>query len=160
MKIDLKGILFRGFHENEAGKCKIFRDGKWIRGTWVYGYPEPHNDMFLYIGEANEIKVPEGAIRRRYLVRPDTLCEAVRNVHDINGKPIFENDVAYLPKRGGSFDNMRVWIRFCNGLPSYTILGHRPRELWTNTLDQQAIANLNIIGNIYENPELVAEVTE
>lgn len=33
----MREILFRGFHPDENGTEKVFVNGEWIKGFWVYG---------------------------------------------------------------------------------------------------------------------------
>ena len=150
----LDSVLFRGFHENEAGSNKIYRNGKWIKGTWVYGYPEVHHHQFVYIG--NLVEKDGCTIRNRYMVYPDTVCEAVRDQYDLSGKRMFEGDLCYIPREDG-MGNLLMRVCFHNGEPSVAVVGVEPQNVWTFRLTR-VTKQINIIGNMFENPELISVV--
>lgn len=87
----MKG-LYRGFCRNDNGTETIVLNGEKINGEWVQGFlaTECHiiddTDSFTYFGGGGM----DGFAK---LVIPETVCEAVRGVTDINGKQIFEGDV-------------------------------------------------------------------
>ena len=87
----MKG-LYRGFCRNENGTETIVLNGEKIKGDWVQGFlaTEYHiiddTDSFTYFGGGGM----DGFAK---FVIPETVCEAVRGVNDINGKQIFECDV-------------------------------------------------------------------
>ena len=151
----LSSVLFRGFHENDTGSDKIYRDGRWIKGSWVCGYPEVHHHQFVYIG--NLIENNGCTIRNRYMVRPDTISEAVRDISDLHGKRIFEGDLCYIPREDGR-GNILMQVCFHKGEPSVSVVGVEPQSIWTFRLSR-LVDKIDIIGNIFENPELVSVVT-
>lgn len=99
----MKG-LYRGFCRNENGTETIVLNGEKIKGDWVQGnlfvttleYPnkevkEYHiYDNHIGIGE-DDLPCCQSGLDE--LVLPETVCEAVRGITDINGKQIFEGDV-------------------------------------------------------------------
>lgn len=93
----MKG-LYRGFCRNENGTETIVLNGEKIKGKWVQGFlaTEYHiiddTDGFTYFGGGGM----DGFAK---IVIPETVCEAVRGLTDMNGKQVFEGDIF----KNGSF---------------------------------------------------------
>ena len=144
-------IKFRGFRIDKNGKGKVFVNGEWVKGYWVEGYYfENANGAFIiqYPYHANYIGVD-------ILVKiiPETVGQYT-GLKDKNGKKIFEGDIV---KAKENRTNDIATISFENGgfiihPHSGKILERTLWEYWYNDWD------LEVIGNIHENPELL--VTE
>jgi hypothetical protein len=102
----MKG-LYRGFCRNENGTETIVLNGEKIKGDWVQGslIELDTNSGYVYICKpyllASSLSPFELIKFCSKLVLPETVCEAVRGVTDINGKQIFEGDVID--------DNYSIW---------------------------------------------------
>lgn len=144
----MREILFRGFCPNEDGKEKVFVNGEWIKGFWVYGYYVLVNikKHRIYTGEYfGEYNLDY------YEVIPETVGQYTE-MKDKNGKKIFEGDIVdiinceYIP---WVLDKTKLKVEWCN---DHT--GFYPFCSYANYVDSEYV---EVIGNIFENPELLEE---
>lgn len=135
----MREILFRG---------KRVDDGEWVYGSyWLDSWSD---------GEPAHIINAED-----YLVDPATVGQYT-GLTDENSVKIFEGDVIKF-KHGGEFDEKGVYYRnyaveFVNTFVTY---GLRLRNKSINFPFKQATASTHdaiVVGNIYDNPELLKEV--
>lgn len=121
-------VLFRG---------KRTDNGEWVEGDLI------HNPWGVYIQVVEEIK--GGYNRHIYKIRPETIGQ-YSGVPDMDGKPIFENDIARyyamaFPVTGQIiFDTDKAAFIF---------------KLSEGTISLSEHLYLEIIGNIHDNPELL-----
>ena len=129
----MREILFRG---------KRTDNGEWVYGSYVIQYG------------AHEIYLPDGVDNEhgfdRYHVIPETVGQYT-GLHDKNGRKIFEGDIL-----GGFFDeeypehetvvvvewHENMWVT-------------RQGEYLPDLLEQDVSDCFEVIGNIYDNPELL-----
>lgn len=162
----MREILFRGFHKNENGKQKVFVNGEWIKGEWVYGYPVidtgdcslkaegkcfcPHDgtSIFFWDDDFHEYTDCE--------IVPETVGQYT-GLADKNGAKIFEGDIVkeYLEclKEIGfnsGFDFGKVfWY-------SKDVQFLRTSKVYIN--DAAILSDSHkyeVIGNIHDNPKLL-----
>lgn len=140
------------------------------------------NDKIMFRGKREDTKEwVEGC----YLHTPETILSIARNIHyivdekgnyymvypytvsqytgleDITGKKIFEGDIVRF-RHGGTFHEDGIWFRnyqveFVNTFATY---GIRLRNRSIHFPFKQSTAcmyNTVVIGNIYDNPELLEE---
>jgi hypothetical protein len=94
----MKG-LYRGFCRNENGTETIVLNGEKIKGDWIYGGLYVNSIIYdiksthLIMETIDGFGMIEPPMAKPYEIIPETVCEAVRGVTDINGKQIFEGDV-------------------------------------------------------------------
>lgn len=125
----MREILFRA-------KTASTDNPEWVEG--YYAFDETH-----WI-ESKSIEYPE-RVWEANPINPETLGEFT-GIKDRNGVKVFEGDIlradnghiGYVIFRNGSF----VKVCFCHKLNIYTFYGD----------------NETVIGNIYDNPELLEEV--
>lgn len=126
---------------------------KICNGEWVAGFLHCKDDKW-YI--SNKAGSPFA-----YEVRPDTICQCT-GLRDKNGKLIWENDVikyhfgnAYAQIRYGAyqscFDNQKTehigfYVDWSESRNYRKDLGY-----WIN------MVNAEVVGNIFDNPELIKE---
>ena len=132
----MREILFKGFHECKDGTQKAYYDDEWYKGEWVYGYYVPccHGKFPCVPCIVTEPDGKWGSIE----VAPETVCQYT-GLKDKNGKKIFENDIC----NNGYYNDIVIWRNF--GYHCDSLVMH---DKW-----------LEIVGNKFENPELV-EVEE
>ena len=109
------------------------KDGK----GWVYGVPIIYDDGYAVMCNQHE---------RDILIDPETIGGYTCN-NDINQRQIFAGDVVQYGR-----DMFPVVFERRNGCAYYGI-SVSPVETWP--LDHYTLGALKVIGNIYENPNLV-----
>lgn len=136
----------------------LFR-GKSIHGEWVYGYLNQHRGDIRYDCDCEPIavgcyyindwqaKIDTGMYGQDYKVDPDTVGQFT-GLTDCNGVKIFEGDIVrygdtihrvVFEQRNGTAYFGLVYAA-CETLP----FGH-----------YQDLKQIEVIGNIYDNPELL-----
>ena len=135
----------------------LFRAKKVDGGEWVEGYLlKTHGLYFLY-----DIKNADTCRQNSYLIEEDTICQYT-GFTDKNGKKIWENDViryysgeVYAPVKFGEYQNWFDSTSTCHvGFyvdwdEKYGI--RKDLGYWIN------IANVEVVGNIFDNPELMED---
>ena len=115
----------------------LFR-GKDIRGEWEYGVP-------VFSGLNNELAFMTQMHSNAHQVIPETVGQYT-GLTDKNGKKIFEGDILK-----GSWNTIfKVVYDDC-------YLGFRAKEKtdFHNCIDYYGLNTIEVIGNIYDNPELL-----
>lgn len=144
----MRTIKFRGFHADEHGKTVIKLDGKEIRGKWFYG--DLHTDG-PYINE--------------HKVLPETVGQYIGR-DDKNGKEIFEGDILQgeeYPYESEGYHNYYAEIVWFDNSPAFGLLAHKANGAKirgiadgnTDYLTDFECEKWEVIGSIYENPELL-----
>ena len=127
----MREILFRGKHMH------VCPENKHLDGTWVEGYLEDENHI-------NDGKY-------EFLIDPETVCQYAGLI-DKNGKKIWENDILE-----GHLDD-----KFPEDVTREKVIWHesgwRTEEPGCNDkeyLDEFDTENLEVVGNVFDNPELL-----
>lgn len=130
-------ILFRGKHIHTTKR------NKHLNGTWVHGYLSDKN--YIY----------DKRLNGEFLVDESTICQYTGET-DKNGQKIFEGDVleAHLDN---SFpeDVTRVCVTFENMKWCLVQKGMFPDSFETG--DGK---NWEVIGNVFDNPELIGDTKD
>lgn len=133
----MREILFRGFYEDEAGEEKIFFNGKWIRGKWVYGGTWGNARGQRFITEDNGCN--------GFSVIPETVGQFIEK---INGVDIFHHDIVKAYKYGDVEKGL-----FVNEIT------HRHGTWWFGSWTWleflSAFRCVEVIGNIHDSPDLL-----
>lgn len=133
--------------------------GKDIENKWVYGFYSPLIWYPTY-EQTPSIKDFKGGDMQ---IKKDTLCQYT-GLKDKNGKKIYEGDIFAVPEEEGYF--VVQWgdgyfeLQFY-GYYEKCLDGNAYETVW-DKLDVDPIwdwnlENMEIIGNIYDNPELLGE---
>ena len=166
-------IKFKGFHRDETGKEKIFVNGEWVKGYWVYGVPVFEEDRCYIIQNLFICSHCCLCTCTKAHVIPETVGQYT-NLKDKNGKEIFEgNIVKFFGMKGkitrecGAFgigtskqinyDKLETKIPYGNS-PAFCYNDNFISlwELWWNyEQDDNPLYEVEVIGNIYENPEML-----
>ena len=152
----MREILFRG---------KELDDGDWVEGYLIRNDSICYPALFIGMIEASRTRYGELSIDGQYLpqVDPDTVGQYT-GLTDKNGKRIFEGDIV---------KHYNMW----NDPEAYDV-GHvyyfQDRCKWKRTTfdgfnktgrpiddpEMHVSSKYEVIGNIYDNSELIAEVEE
>lgn len=130
----MREILFRGKSVDIYG--------------WIYGY-------YVYQYGSNMIYLPNGVDREcgfdYYYIKPETVGQWT-GLLDKNGKKIFEGDIVDCWSEGvnaqGTVQQRRdgLWIIY----PAW-----QKHIMWGLCPDEYCHTTVEVIGNIYDNPELL-----
>lgn len=134
-------------------KAKRLDNGEWVQGYYVKGL-----DVFTNCEEAHIIFEPNtmfyssGETDGWYKVDPSTICRCT-GLKDKNGKLIWENDIIECKNRKHNFQTQIEWDAYCAGFIF--------QDTETSAVGLDAItanglySESKVIGNIFDNPELV-----
>lgn len=124
-------------------KAKRIDNGKWVDGYVV----RKHGLYFIY-----SIVNSESCRQNNYEIIPETLCQFTGKT-DKNGKRIWESDVVWLVYDGKEhiyqivWDNSELDFKATNGEENYG----------SNFEYLLCCDEIKVIGNIFDNPELLQE---
>lgn len=173
---------FRGFHESKDGKQTINLDGKQIKGFWVYGHLFQNNIIippaqivgYKHIRNKDYNTLTINNNVKFYFVIPETVGECT-DMTDTNDKEIYEGDIVKLFNTKGTitkersafgigtlkqidYDTLEQNIPF-NNSPAFCY-NDNFISLWEIEWNLEAVSNdsldtVEIIGNVYENHDLI-----
>ena len=148
-------IKFRGFHIDENGKEKVYVNGEWVKGYWVYGVPVFEEDRCYIIQNlfiCDHCYLCTGCVNEQVI--PETVGQYT-GLKDKDGKEIFEGDILHVNYHSEK-DVTIVWDDGAFHFKAINrFLGCLPGELLALCCIQKEVEVYKKIGNIYENPELL-----
>lgn len=138
-------------------KAKELDDGEWVQGYYVKGLDAFENcEEAHIIFEPNTMFYSSGETDGWYKVDPSTICQCT-GLKDKNGKLIWENDimVAHLDDAYPE-DETYIRILWCGS-------GFCSKEKGSEEIspvDKFDQEHFEVIGNIFDNPELLGRNDE
>ena len=148
----MREILFRGQTRRYGEKVRV-GDGKKLPSQWVYGgiFAGTGDFSVIYGAKTEEFT---GAAIEKHTVYSDTVGQYT-GLKDKNGKRIFEGDIVVCSQEiNGNFIDKHVAIGFVEMRHGAFGL-HRKQGYYRPFKDWLEDYELEVIGNIYDNPELM-----
>lgn len=140
-------------------KAKQIDNGEWIEGSLI---DLDIDSGYCYIVQpykkASILPIIFLITDRMKLVEPETLCQFT-GLCDKNGKKIWENDIVLVIYENRYYEKKELStgrIVFIRG--AWYIGGKVWNELYA--IDEDAIFQVEIVGNIFDNPELLQEESD
>lgn len=134
-------------------KAKRIDNGEWTIGSLIQ---TPYlGNMRSWISSEQDDKArlreisSNQAVWRAFEVKTDTICQYT-GLTDKNGQKIWENDIALRTSSQGLFTGKIIYDK--NGC-----LCHREFQTDFEALLIGSDRNIEVIGNIFDNPELLSE---
>lgn len=127
----------------------LFKAKREDNGEWVEGYYR----RIPCMGMLEHYIMPRNPKNRmeQYAIDPDTLCQYT-GLTDKNGRKIWENDIVQAWSEGSNA--IGKVIRRVDGLyimyPAY-----QKKEFWGVYPNKNGKTTVEVIGNIFDNPELL-----
>lgn len=144
----MREILFRGQTRKKGEIVKM--DGSPVPGNWVYGgICQGSGDYSIIYGQAKESTIDEYVPIEKYVVYSESIGEYT-GLNDKNGTKIFEGDICTIIREDGYFE-----VMYDKMDAKYVFVD--PVESLMFDMDTINSCELEIIGNIFDNPELLEE---
>ena len=127
----------------------LFRGKRQDTGEWVFGLPFYGLDMEIDGIEASV------SCKDLYTIAPETLGQYT-GMRDRNGKRIFEGDIVQYHERqfDGKDEPVRDTVVYEEG--SFAVRAYSLNNwLWDSINGNVQLRDVEIIGNIHDNPELM-----
>lgn len=160
----MREILFRGFHKNENGKQKVFVNGEWIKGEWVYGYPVidtgdcslkaegkcfcPHDGTSIFFWDDDFHEYTDCNII------PETLGQYT-GLTDKNGNKIFEGDILKRKHKEIINHSQNMEVKFVSEKACFAAVDIGGGNVTFISDYINCKYEIEVIGNIHDNPELL-----
>jgi uncharacterized phage protein (TIGR01671 family) len=134
-------------------RARRTNNGEWVEGDLITGVGTKHGRMYILPRVVNVAKLQGCDPIDGYEVDPETVCQFT-GLRDRNGREIYEGDIFQVAK------NRTYKVLYTSGAEcDYEWIGGCFILFQTNELqmpfDEFAIKNGEVIGNIYQNSELL-----
>lgn len=133
-------------------KAKRIDNGKWIEGY----YTECSGKAFVGIDISSMFEIFCAPVIKWFRVNPKTLCQFT-GLCDKNGKRIWENDIlmAHLDE---SYPEDATYETIEWGMSGWVT--HEAGSTDRQYLDKFDLEHFEVVGNIFDNPELLQEESD
>ena len=135
----------------------LFKAKRIDNGQWVGGYIARYG----HTGREKYYIIPSYASDLySFLIDKNTICQCT-GLKDKNGKEIYEGDIVNCEKRGPAFYHSKVIYNAINARYEVVAMGCPfPLRLEPSLDEDISIGGIDyeVIGNIYENPELLNQL--
>ena len=118
--------------------------GKTTKGNWACGFLSRHVGGDIYFITTDE--------KRNLIVNLDTVGQFT-GLYDKDGKEIYEGDIVDAWSAGGHLPN--GIIKWGEGSAGFFIMPPKCNAVWHLVGNDENKETLEVIGNIYDNPELL-----
>lgn len=135
-----RGIKFRGYSNTSSG--------------WVFG------NLFYWMKRKKKIPIIGDGVQNGSVMGREVIRESIgqyANIGDKNGKEIYEGDIVDGGTKRGviEFDKGLFGVNWDYGTENKTMLGAWGTQTNLRALHDGYHKSLEVVGNIYENPELL-----
>lgn len=144
----MREILYKG--KAKSG-YKWVEEGEWIEGSLFYFEDEDGIICQIVTSYLSNKRKDEPVMATAYEIDPETVCEYTGK-QDKNGKQIFEGDIIRYNKKLFKV----VWVSEC----AHFALHPLKECSWSPCMNTGTVKNAEVIGNVFENPELLEELEE
>lgn len=131
----------------------LFKAKRKDNGEWVEGYYRADTDLDIHFICGWNYYLSENGLEREpfeYEIDPDTLCQYT-GLTDKNGKKIWENDICEMVYNGVVYVYVVVWDK-----TELDFKGTNGKENYGRNFEYLGCCEeIEIIGNIFDNPELL-----
>lgn len=135
----------------------LFKAKKWDNGEWIEGYFVKIKDVtehnLILTGELSKGAYTDFI---GYEVDPETLCQFT-GLCDKNGKRIWENDIL-MAHSDESYPENVTYETIEWGVAGWVT--HEANSVGRQYLDEFDLEHFEVVGNIFDNKELLQEVPE
>lgn len=131
-------------------KAKRIDNGKWVTGFYVKG-SDMYGEEVHVIFETDAIFFSHGETDGFAEINPSTICQCT-GLEDKNGKLIWENDIVEAWSQGSKATGKvrqridGLWFMY----PAW-----QKQEFWGLCPNNDRETTVEVIGNIFDNPELL-----
>lgn len=129
--------------------------GRWRYGYYVHFDNKPNNEVYNSV--FCDFIVSQSKYGEHHIpVDPDTIGQFT-GLYDKNGKEIYEGDIVRFPVNGPTEDTAVLKtseVKWNKDLFRFTVLS----ELWRSEyciIDGGRVGQMEVIGNMHDNPELL-----
>lgn len=142
----MREILFR---------AKRIDNGEWVYGNFIYSddADEEYRSIIIPVNKSDmytDTDDKDIGFETWYKVNPETLCQYT-GLKDKNGNRIWENDIVRIEN---SMDEGIGNIEFYGGM---WYVDGKPSNSLYDIMEYDDIAEIEVIGNIFANPEMLKE---
>lgn len=141
-------IKFRG-QTRRKGERIINMAGDKCEANWVYGGIFPQNDSGDFAIIYQQVPTID-----KFSVYADTVGQYT-GIEDKNGKEIYDGDIVKLPAWITNHGDYAVCKFTDLSSDTYPIIGFAFFDLKGNLVDSDEWDEYEVVGNVYENPELL-----